>query len=88
MSFRIDVVSELHLYVSILFNWLLRKQKKGSICKESIVSFSLTCKRYFHCLENYHQYKINFQSVSKSKFDLVCRLRNPSNITSLILSDT
>ena len=53
----------------------------------SMISFSYTCQRYLKCLNSYNKYQINFQSISKSKFDLICRLINPSNIIALTLSD-
>ncbi|UJR16711.1 hypothetical protein I4U23_003611 [Adineta vaga] len=53
----------------------------------SIVLFTYTCTRYFQCRHRYNQYRIDFQSILKSNFDLVCRVINPSHIISLKLSD-
>ncbi|CAF1023863.1 unnamed protein product [Rotaria sp. Silwood1] len=43
--------------------------------------------RLDHILLNYKNYSINFQSIRKSDFDLVCRLIRPEQVISLILSD-
>jgi len=53
----------------------------------SIISFSLTCKRFVNCFDNYNNSKLNFESISKRKFDIICHLINPLNVISLILSD-
>ncbi|CAF1292620.1 unnamed protein product [Adineta ricciae] len=53
----------------------------------TIIVFSCTCKRYLQCRHLYNQYQLSFQSISKSNFDLLCRLIRPSNIISLTLSD-
>jgi len=38
-------------------------------------------------LFNYDSYSINFESIRKSYFDLVCRSIRPHQVISLILSD-
>jgi hypothetical protein len=58
-----------------------------NIDTNSIICFSLTCKRFWKCRNNYNNYLINFKSILKKNFDLICRLIHPKNIRSLILSD-
>jgi hypothetical protein len=45
-----------------------------------------------NCLDsillNYHNYHINFKSILKQQFDLVCRYIQPNQIKSLVLSDS
>ena len=54
---------------------------------KSIISFSLTCRKYFHYLDNYNEHQLDFQSISKEDFDIICHLIKPSNIISLKLTD-
>ncbi|UJR11310.1 hypothetical protein I4U23_015491 [Adineta vaga] len=39
------------------------------------------------CIHSYDQYKINFKSISKREFDIICRVLQPEQIMSLTLSD-
>ncbi|CAF3984354.1 unnamed protein product [Rotaria sp. Silwood2] len=54
---------------------------------EILLSFSNTSNHVDSVLRSYASYKINFKSISKSHFDLVCRRIQPSQIITLILSD-
>ncbi|CAF5046110.1 unnamed protein product, partial [Rotaria sp. Silwood1] len=38
-------------------------------------------------VSNYKNYQLNFRSILKKEFDLICRYMNPHGIVSLILSD-
>jgi hypothetical protein len=45
------------------------------------------CRRVNAFLISYNRYELDFSSISRSDFDLVCNIIRPKNIISLILSD-
>ncbi|CAF1544482.1 unnamed protein product [Rotaria sp. Silwood1] len=53
----------------------------------SIINLSYTSRIFYYCRNNYNSYKINFESISKVYFDLICRIIYPENIISLKLFD-
>jgi hypothetical protein len=52
-----------------------------------LLSFRYVCKRFYIITNAYDQYKLNLNSCTKSNFYRFCRIINPLNIISLILSD-
>lgn len=52
-----------------------------------LFSFRNTCRQFRAVVNSYDRYVLNFQSISKPDFDLVCHLIDPSRVTSLILSE-
>ena len=54
---------------------------------KSLISFGLACRKYFDYLENYDVHELDFQSISKKDFDLICHSIKPSKIISLKLTD-
>lgn len=53
-----------------------------------LFSFRNTCRQFRAVVNSYDRYILNFQSISKSDFDLVCHLIDSNRVTSLILSET
>src|SRR5205085_8856423 len=56
-------------------------------CDTILLSFRYVCKRFYLITNGYNQYKLNLNSCIKSNFYCYCRIINPLNIISLILSD-
>ena len=54
---------------------------------EILYSFGNISSYIDNILSNYQNYRINFESIRKSHFDLVCRQMRPEQVVSLILSD-
>lgn len=52
-----------------------------------LFQFRNVCKRFYFVIQTYNQYKLNFQSISKSSFHSICRLIQPENVSSLTLSN-
>ena len=52
-----------------------------------LISFRYVCKRFYLISNVYDEYKLNLNSCRKSNFYHFCRIINPLNIISLILSD-
>ncbi|CAF3369061.1 unnamed protein product [Rotaria sp. Silwood2] len=52
-----------------------------------ILSLRYVCQRFYTITNVYDCYKLNFQSISKSNFDHICRFIQPENVISLTLSD-
>ncbi|CAF0963154.1 unnamed protein product [Rotaria sordida] len=52
-----------------------------------LLSFRYVCKRFYIIANAYNQYKLNLNSCRKNNFYHFCRIINPLNIISLILSD-
>lgn len=52
-----------------------------------LFSFRNICRQFRAIVNNYNRYILNFQSISKPDFDLVCHLIDPCRVTSLILSE-
>jgi len=52
-----------------------------------LFSFRNICRQFRAIVNNYNRYILNFQSISKPDFDLVCHLVDPCRVTSLILSE-
>jgi hypothetical protein len=52
-----------------------------------LFSFRNTCRQFRAVMNSYDRYILNFQSISKPDFDLVCHLIDPSRVTSLTLSE-
>ncbi len=53
------------------------------------IFFSLryVCRRFYSIVHSYRSYHFNFESISKSKFHLICRLIPFEHVVSLTLSD-
>ncbi len=51
------------------------------------LSLRSVCRRFYAIINNQHRYQLDLRYISKSNFDLVCRLIRPENVISLILSD-
>jgi hypothetical protein len=57
-------------------------------CDDILYSF-LNISNYIDTiLFNYHNYHVNFKSILKRQFDLICRYIKPNQIKSLVLSDS
>ena len=52
-----------------------------------LLSFRYVCQRFYLISNVYKQYQLNLNSCTKSSFYRFCRVINPLNIISLILSD-
>jgi len=52
-----------------------------------LLCFRYVCKRFYIISNVYNQYKLNFNACTKYNFVRYCRIINPLNIISLILSD-
>lgn len=65
--------------VHIIFDYLSAVDILNGFLKESFYIDSI--------INNYNFYKINFRSILKNDFDLICNYIKPSRIKSLILSD-
>ena len=52
-----------------------------------LISFRNTCRRFRNVVNSYDRYVLNFESISKSDFELLCRLIDPRRVTSLTLSE-
>jgi hypothetical protein len=65
--------------VHMIFDYLSAVDILNGFLKESFYIDSI--------INNYNFYKINFRSILKSDFDLICNYIKPSRIKSLILSD-
>ncbi|CAF1200139.1 unnamed protein product [Rotaria sp. Silwood1] len=59
-----------------------------SLDAETILfSIQYVCKRFHLIIINYNRYKLNFKTIFKHSFHQLCRITDPKNIISLILSD-
>ena len=65
--------------IHIIFDYL-------STC-DILHGFLKQCSYLDSIVLNYNFYLINFRSILKTDFDLICHLIQPKNILSLILSD-
>ena len=51
-----------------------------------ISSLRLTCRRLKSIVDNYDRYRLDFRDVSKSNFQLLCRLIDPRRVIALVLA--
>ncbi|CAF3586915.1 unnamed protein product [Rotaria sp. Silwood1] len=56
-------------------------------CETIFISFANVCRRFRSIIQTYHRCHIDFSSISKSNFHIICRIVRPENVVSLILSD-
>lgn len=52
-----------------------------------LFQFGYVCKRFYSIIQTYNRYKLNFQSISKIKFHILCQRIRLENIISLTLSN-
>ncbi|CAF1200220.1 unnamed protein product [Rotaria sordida] len=82
MATNINIPSLFTLPVELIYRIL------NNLDNQTILfSFGNVCKRFQSIINTYNQYKLNFQSVSKSCFHSICYLIHPENIISLTLSN-
>ncbi|CAF0879864.1 unnamed protein product [Adineta steineri] len=78
-----DIISYLdNLPVELLYH-ILKFLDTDTI----LLSFRYVCKRFYIISNVYNQYELNLNSCTKYNFYRFCRIINPLNIISLILSD-
>jgi hypothetical protein len=51
-----------------------------------VLSLRITCQRLKAIIDNYDRYALDFRSISRSNFQLLCRLIHPRKVTSLTLA--
>jgi hypothetical protein len=51
-----------------------------------VLSLRITCRRLKAIIDNYDRYALDFRSISRSNFQLLCRLVHPRKVTSLTLA--
>jgi hypothetical protein len=78
-----DSISSLQILPVEILHHILDKVDAYTI----LFSFRNTCRRFRAVVNSYDRYVLNFQSISKPDFDLVCHLIDPTRVTSLILSE-
>ncbi len=52
-----------------------------------LFSFRYVCKKFEAITNAYNKYKLDFSSISKTDFRLICRIIRPKDVITLILSD-